>query len=124
LPGRVQIIARHPAFVETFSSPVALDPGAEATLEIVLRRGGSLEGRVIEVDRRSVPGARVELTAADGSVERITYTADDGTFAFAAAPADAIIAVARAEEPDVLVEKLAITVTPDERRVIDLLLPE
>jgi hypothetical protein len=123
-PGKVQVIARHPAYVETLSAPLSLDAGQRVTLEIVMKRGGTLEGRVLEADRRAVPGARVELSAADGSVERITYAADDGSFAFAAVPQDIVVSVARPEEPEVIVEKVGIEVSADQRRSLEIYLPE
>src|SRR5258708_35545226 len=89
-----------------------------------MRRGGTLGGCVLEADRTPVAAARVELAAADGSVERITYSADDGSFAFAAVPADVIVSVARAEEPEILVEKLSFEVAPDQRRSLEIFLPE
>ncbi len=48
---------------------VTLRSGAEATVHVVLRQGGWIEGRVLEEDRTPVRGARVELAATHGALE-------------------------------------------------------
>jgi hypothetical protein len=55
-------------------------------VEVGLRAGGSLEGRVLDAAGRPASGARVSIAAVRGSLERTTLTATDGTFAFAALP--------------------------------------
>ncbi len=123
-PGRIRVVARHPSFIEGVSGAVELQPGgAKTEVHIVMRRGGVLEGRVLEQDRTPVAGARVEVVAVVGTVERITITADDGSFAFAALPQEVVISVARPEAPEHVVERLTVAIPPDERREIDILLP-
>lgn len=123
-PGRVQILARHPNYVDTLADAVTLGPGGSVDVPIVMRRGGTLEGRVFEGNRRPVAAARIELLSPDGAVERITFSADDGGFAFAAVPQDVVLAVARTEEPETIILKLNLEVPPDARRVVELALPE
>jgi hypothetical protein len=123
-PGRVRVVARHPSYVEAMSEMVDLPPGGKVELKIVMLRGGILEGRVLEQDRSPVPGARIELIASAASSVRITFTAEDGTFAFAALPSEVILNVSRAEAPEHIVARLVVEVPPDERREIEIILPK
>lgn len=122
-PGRVQLLARHPSYVDTLAEVLTLEPGASAELTLVLRRGGTLEGRVFEGQRRPLAGARLELLTPDGAVERLAFSAPDGTFVFSGVPAEVVLAVARPEEPEILVEKLSIEVPPESRRAVEITLP-
>ncbi|WP_437674965.1 carboxypeptidase regulatory-like domain-containing protein [Sorangium sp. So ce131] len=123
-PGRVHAIVRHPEYVETISETVTLQPGGEAHVRVVMRQGGLLEGRVLEEDRKPVAGARVELAATAGSLERVTYSADDGTFAFAAVPDEVLLSVARPESPADVVARLVVEVPERERKEIEVVLPK
>jgi PDZ domain/Carboxypeptidase regulatory-like domain len=87
-PGRVRAIVRHPQFVEAQSDVVTLLPGGEASVDVVMHEGGTLEGRVVDAHDRPVEGARVLVAATRGSLERATRTASDGTFAFASLPSE------------------------------------
>ncbi|MBM4375487.1 MAG: carboxypeptidase regulatory-like domain-containing protein [Deltaproteobacteria bacterium] len=123
-PGRVQLLARHPRFVDGLSAPVLLRSGERGELELVMRRGGAVEGRVLDRSGRAVAAARIELLSLDGATERITFSADDGTFAFPAVPSEVVLAVARPEEPETIVERLELDVPAEGRRVVDVVLPE
>jgi protocatechuate 3,4-dioxygenase beta subunit len=90
-PGRVRVLARHPEFLEALSEVVSLAPGGSATVDVVLRTGGVLEGRVVDASGRPVPGAMVTLAALRGTMERVTHSATDGTFAFAAVPDEVLV---------------------------------
>jgi hypothetical protein len=85
-PGRVRAFVRHPQYVEAQSDMVTLLPGGEAEVKVVMHRGGSLEGRVLDSRERPVASTRVFVSATRGTLERMTQTASDGTFAFAALP--------------------------------------
>lgn len=122
-PGRVHAIVRHPEHVEAISETVTLSPGGEAHVRVVMRQGGLLEGRVLEEDRRPVAGARVELAATAGSLERVTYSADDGTFAFAAVPDEVLISVARPESPADVAARLVVAVPERGRKEVEVVLP-
>src|SRR6185436_11766352 len=98
-PGRVHAIVRHPEYVEAVSESVTVKSGGEASVHVVLRQGGTIAGRVLEEDRTPVAGARIELAATRGSLERVTYAADDGTFTFASVPDEVLLSVARPEPP-------------------------
>ncbi len=123
-PGRVHAIVRHPDYVETISDMVTLRAGGEATLHIVLRHGGWLEGRILEEDRTPVAGARIELAATHGSLELVAYTADDGTFTFAAAPDEVMLSVARAAAPSDIVARVVVDVPDRDRREVEIVLPK
>ncbi len=122
-PGRVRAIVRHPQYVEAESDSVTLAPGGEAHVDVVMREGGSLEGRVLDAHDRPVEHARVVVTAVLGNLERATRTAGDGSFAFAALPA-AVILTASAEadaEPDA---HMTIAVPEGGRKEVTIILPE
>jgi protocatechuate 3,4-dioxygenase beta subunit len=121
-PGSLRVVVRHPSYVEAMSEPLQLEPGAEGKLRIVMRKGGILEGRVIEVDRAPVSGARIEIASLSGSTTRVSYAAEDGSFAFAALPSEVVLSVSRREAPEHVVERLTVDVPPDERREVEIIL--
>lgn len=122
-PGRVQAIVRHPGYVEAISDAVSLRPGGEASVHVVLHQGGWIEGRVVEEDKTPVRGARVELAATHGSLEKVTYTADDGTFTFAAVPDEVLLSVARPETPGDVVARVNLAVPDRDRARVEIILP-
>ncbi len=122
-PGRVRALVRHPAYVEGFSDPIALSPGATGKVKVVLLAGGALEGRVVDASGRGVSGARVDLTAVRGTLERTTLTATDGTFAFASVPEEVTVSVARPEDPSKLVVKKSIEVPEGGKANLTITLP-
>jgi hypothetical protein len=123
-PGRVHVLVRHPDYIEEVSDVVALAAGGEKKLHIVLGEGGRLEGRVREEDRAPVAGARIELAAATGTFEAVTYTVDDGTFSVAAVPPDVVITVYRPDDPSEVAARIAVDVPPREKREVDIVLPK
>lgn len=123
-PGRVHAIVRHPGYVEGESETVTIAPGGTVKVRIVLREGGALEGRVLEETRSPVAGARVEIAATQGSLERVTYAADDGTFAFAAVPREVLVSVARPESPTEVVARMVVAVPERDRKEIEIVLPK
>lgn len=122
-PGRVQAIVRHPGYVEGVSEIVTLLPGGEAFVRVVLRQGGRLEGRVLEKDRSPVEGARVVVSALEGSFEVSTLTGPDGTFSFAAVPGEVVVTVTRPGSLDP-VARLEVDVEEGGSRDVEILLPE
>lgn len=122
-PGRVHAIVRHPDYVEALSEEVTLRPGGEASVRVVMRQGGSLEGRVLEEDRAPIAGARIELSATTGSLERVTYSADDGTFAFAAVPDEVLLSLSRPEAPGDVVARVVVAVPDRGRKEVEVILP-
>ncbi|HEY3253847.1 MAG TPA: carboxypeptidase-like regulatory domain-containing protein, partial [Polyangiaceae bacterium] len=74
-PGRVRVIVRHPDYVEGTSELVSVAPGAEARVKIVLLRGASLEGRVLDDRGQPLSGVEVELTSARATRSEMATTA-------------------------------------------------
>jgi S1-C subfamily serine protease len=122
-PGRVRAIVRHPAYVEGISDAVTLAPGGKGKVKVVLLAGGALEGRVVDGYGRGVTDARVDLSAVRGTLERTTITASDGSFAFAAVPAEVVLSVARPEDPSKLVVKKTVEVPEGGRANVEIELP-
>lgn len=123
-PGQVRILARHPAFVLTTTDTFELVAGGETEVEVVLEAGGILEGRVVEEDGAPVAGARVEVDAPTHALGRVTFTAEDGSFAFAALPSLVTVAVARNEAVRHVVARETFEVPADGRREVDIVLRE
>ncbi|HEY4013492.1 MAG TPA: carboxypeptidase regulatory-like domain-containing protein [Polyangiaceae bacterium] len=123
-PGRVRAVVHHPQYVESESGMVTLAPGGEAHVDVVMHRGGDLEGRVVDAQGHPVERARVVVASSRGTLERTTRTASDGTFAFAALP-DAVSVTASVDDdedqPDV---RMAVTIPELGRREVTLRLPE
>jgi protocatechuate 3,4-dioxygenase beta subunit len=122
-PGRVRALVRHPAFVEGISEPVTLGPGGEASVKVVLLAGGSLEGKIVDHLGRPVAGARVDLAAVAGTLERMSVTAADGSFAFAAVPARVVLSVGRPDELTTTALRETIEIGEGEKKVVELRLP-
>jgi hypothetical protein len=123
-PGRVRALVRHPQFVEALSDAVTLAPGGEAFIEVVLRGGGTLEGRVMDARDHPVSRARVSVSAVRGSLERSTLTATDGTFAFASLPGAVTITASSPDEGSELSAHAAATIPEGGRQTVILRLPE
>lgn len=123
-PGRVRALVRHPQYVEAMSEMVTLASERDASVQIVLSRGGSLEGRVVDTRGRPVVGAHVTALATHGSLERLTRSGTDGSFAFAALPAALTILVSRDEDAMHVAARLEATVPEGGTKTIEIALPE
>lgn len=123
-PGRVHAIVRHPSYVEAVSETVTLTSGGEASVHVVLRRGGALVGRVLEEDRSPVAGARIELAATHGSLTAVTYAADDGTFTFASVPDEVLLSVSRPGALSDVEARVVVSVPDGEKRDVEIVLPK
>jgi len=122
-PGRVRALVRHPAYVEGVSEVVELVAAGEKRVRVVLRSGGNLEGRVLDDRRQPLFGARVDVAATKGSLQRTTFTAKDGTFAFAALPGDIVLSVGRPESMDDIALRTNVNIKEGERKEIELVVP-
>ncbi len=122
-PGRVRVLVRHPEYVEAFSATVTLAPGGDAEVNVVLRGGGTLEGRVVDASGRPAAGARVEMASRRGIQERSAKTASDGTFAFAAVPDSVVLSVFREGDDLVPTLRAAYDIAEGERKSVVLTLP-
>ena len=123
-PGRVRALVHHPQYVEAMSEVVALVSEKESRVDVVLSRGGSLEGRVVDTRGRRVAGAHVTALATRGSLERVTRSGSDGSFAFAALPEAVTILVSRDEDIAQVAVRIEVTIPEGGRKSIELALPE
>ncbi len=124
-PGRVRVLVHHPEFVEALSDVVSLSPGGRVgDITITLRKGGDLEGRVIDTSGRPVAGARLEVVATRGSFARTTRTATDGTFAFSSVPDACSVDVYRDEDALHPSTRVTTLVPEDGKRQLTVTLPE
>jgi hypothetical protein len=123
-PGRMRVLIHHPQYVEAMSDVVLLESNKEARVDIVLMRGGSLEGNVVDSRRRPVAGAHVTALATRGSLEHLTRSGSDGSFAFAALPDAVTVLVARDEDPTTIAARVEVTIPEAGKRTIEISLPE
>lgn len=123
-PGRVRVLVHHPQYVDAMSDVVLLASEKEATVDVVLQRGGTLEGRVVDTRGRAVSGAHVTALATRGSLERMTRSGSDGSFAFAALPDAVTVLVAREEDSTVPVARVDVTIPEAGKKTIEIALPE
>ena len=123
-PGRVRALVHHPQYVEAMSDVVTLVSEKESRVDVVLSRGGSLEGRVVDTRGRQVAGAHVTALATRGSLERVTRSGSDGSFAFAALPEAVTILVSRDEDIAQVAVRIEVTIPEGGKKSIELSLPE
>ncbi len=123
-PGRVRVVVHHPQYVEAMSEIVLLRSNDEARVDVVLQRGGDLEGRVVDTRGRPVSGAHVTALATRGSFEHMTRTGTDGSFAFASLPEAVTILVARDEDPTAVAARVEVTIPEARKKTIVITLPE
>jgi hypothetical protein len=114
---------RPPQYVEAESEFVTLAPGGDAHVDVEMRAGGSIEGRVLDARDMPVEGARVIVAAVRGSTERTTRSARDGTFAFAALP-ETVILTAAASDADEAAVRTTVSVPEGGRQEVVVRLPE
>src|SRR6185436_13468949 len=95
----------------------------EGHVRVVLRAGGTLEGRILDDRRQPLGGARIDVAATKGSLQRTTFSARDGSFAFAALPGDIVLSVGRPEAIDEIALRTNVAIREGERKEIELVLP-
>ena len=122
-PGRVRAIVRHPDYVEGTSELVTVAAGGEASVKIVLMRGGSLEGRVSDERGQPLAGVEVELSSPRATRTEQATTASDGSFAFAAVPADLTLSLSRPEDPSRVVLRKSLHLAEGAHEKLELTLP-
>jgi Carboxypeptidase regulatory-like domain/PDZ domain len=123
-PGRIRAFVHHPQYVETMSDAVSLASGGEAHVEVVMHAGGWLDGRVVDTRGAGVAGARVQIAARHGTVERSTKTATDGTFAFAAVPESVVVSVFQDDDANEPAARETVSIPERETRSVTLTLPD
>lgn len=122
-PGRLRAVVRHPAYVEAISSPVAVEPGGEGRVKVVLSPGGRLTGRVRDEKGFPVGGAWVEVAARAGSLARRVRAASDGTYVLVAVPGDVAVSVAPPDRPNEIALRVDALVPEGGTKELDLVLP-
>lgn len=123
-PGRVRALVHHPQYVEAMSEVVLVTSEKETRVDVVLQRGGTLEGHVTDARGRGVSGAHVTALATRGSSEHTTRTGTDGSFAFASLPELVTVLVARDEDPTTVLARLEIAVPDAGTKNVTIALPE
>ncbi len=96
-PGDILVVARHPDYLDGKSAEFSLGPGGERNVEVVLKTGLPLRGRVLDHQGFPVAFARVRVLAR--GFDRRVSAESDGTFSLGAAPLDVSLTVSRAEQP-------------------------
>jgi hypothetical protein len=121
-PGKLRLLARHPDYVEALSDVVTLEPGGSARVQLVLTRGASLGGRLLDELGRPVARARIDALSPRGTPSSV-LTGYDGYFAFRAVPTRFDLLVTRPDERQRFVLRRSISLAPGEAREIELRLP-
>lgn len=122
-PGRVRVLVTHPQYVEAMSELVTLVEGKDAKVDVVLSRGGTVEGRVVDSRGRPV-AAQVTMLATRGSLERTTKTGTDGSFAFASAPEALTLLVSRDEDVTQVSARVEVLVPEGGKKALEITLPD
>ena len=82
-PGPYRLVASHDDFAPTESKLVPLRAeAAQDDIELVLRLGAELSGRVVDERGDGLEGIPVELRSGAGGLPRMSVTAPDGSFSF------------------------------------------
>ncbi len=122
-PGRLRAIVRHPAYVEAISAAVAVEPGGEGKVTVVLLAGGRIVGRVRDEKGFAVAGAYIEIAARAGSVARGVRTATDGAFVLAAVPGEVSLALSPPDKPNEVALRIDVEVPEGATKELELVLP-
>lgn len=122
-PGRLHVIARHPDFVEVISKPLRLEPGEESRVKLVMRSGGTLEGKVVDDRGEPVPRARVDVVATRGTLAETLVTGEDGNFTLKAVPDRLSVTVTRPGLADVTAYREQVSVKEGQTKSLEIKLP-
>jgi protocatechuate 3,4-dioxygenase beta subunit len=120
--GKVIVVARHPSFAASRPEEVEVDSSAGATrVELVLRRGGTLEGFVRTRDGTDVAGRRIQVFDRDYSEYGAGRTLDDGSFRIEHLPEGRLIASVLHTEGDMTssVQSLEVEIVEGETRYVE-----
>lgn len=132
--GRVDLLVRHRDYAEQRVEGIEIPAGrSEVALDVVLVRGGRIEGRVLRRDGRPLAGVPVTFTVEGAGsmgmstlIENMTSTGPDGRFAFESVrPGRTRVHVfARSGSTFEGVTNTTVAVRPGETASVDLLLSE
>lgn len=82
-PGPYRIVASHDDFAPAESESLQLRAGAaRGDVELVMRPGAELAGRVVDERGDALEGIPVELRGSAGGIPRMSVTVTDGSFSF------------------------------------------
>ena len=119
-PGRVRVLVHHPQFVDAVSDAMTLSPGGTKEADVVLHAGGILEGRVVDAAGRGCLARASSAPRRAARLERVGRTASDGTFGFAAVPADVVLLVSPDDEGSPVELRAPVSVPEGDRTSITL----
>lgn len=122
-PGRLRLIVRHHRYAEGQSRIFTMGPGGNVHVKVVLDEGNILRGRIVDVDDRPVPEARVLVNGINNGFERRTVVAPDGTFTMRGVPREVHVSIARPEEPTRLVKRTRVVIEPAANDEHEFVLP-
>lgn len=106
MDGKIAVVATHPGYAETRVDGIEVDSTAGASeVEIVLRRGGALEGVVRTRDGTDIAGRTIQVHPQGRpyhSMERGARTSEDGSFRIEHLPAGKLTAALQHTEGDAM----------------------
>ena len=99
MPGWYVVQAEAPGFVSALHTDARIAPGAEARIELTLKRAAPFAGRVVDLEGRPVAGAQLRLTPSRDEESALHTESDaDGRFRFDSVPAGAVKLLAEKDE--------------------------
>ena len=108
----------HPAYAFAFLSVAPIQEGEEREVEVVLSRGGALEGRVTDWEDRPVSDARVRVFGSEGygypEVARTVYAGPEGMYRIDRLPPGALKAMVDHMQPAFVPETDAVEISEGE----------
>jgi protocatechuate 3,4-dioxygenase beta subunit len=103
LDGKIWLEASHPGYAETRLEDIVVDSSSGASeVEIVMRRGGALEGVVRTRDGTDIAGRTIQVLASitPWSIVEMARTSEDGSFRIEHVPAGKLTATLHHTEGD------------------------
>ena len=79
-PGVVSVVATHPAYVRGASAETLARAGESLSLQIVLRQGGTIDGRVVDDRGFGMAAQTLEVRSAGDPIPRRAFAQHDGGF--------------------------------------------
>ncbi len=119
----MRALVRHPEYVEAWSALVTSRPAARRGSTSCSAAAAASKAASLDAQSRPVAGARIDLLATHGTLQRSTRSASDGTFAFVSVPHDVSLDVYETEDSAAPALRTTETVGDGERREITLTLP-
>jgi Carboxypeptidase regulatory-like domain/PDZ domain len=121
-PGRLRVLVKHPEFIEALSESITVKPGETGRINIVLHKGGVLEGVILDTKGR--PAAGYEVVLAETAGERSVRSGSDGSFAFAAVPGEVVVSVRGQEDAMSILTRANVSIPDGGKTKLKLTIPE